>query len=59
MNSANMLGSLGGVLLLGIAGRKTLMVINQVLVVVFLFIMFYASHAAKDTLELDKTNRVA
>lgn len=47
-----MLASAGGVLLLGIAGRKTLMVINQALVIVFLCIMFYATNQQKDTLEL-------
>lgn len=47
-----MLATVGGVILLGFVGRKTLMVINQFMIIIFLGVMFYASHYEKDTLEL-------
>lgn len=52
VNSANMLASIGGVILLSYVGRKTLMVINQFLIIISLAIMWYASVNQNDTLEL-------
>ena len=43
VNTANMVATMGGVVLLGIAGRKTLMIINQVGVIITLVVMWYAS----------------
>ena len=43
VNTANMVATMGGVVLLGIAGRKTLMVINQLGCIVCLVVMWIAT----------------
>ena len=52
VNTANMVSTIIGVLLLGIAGRKKIMLINQFFIVITLSAMFYADTTGNDTLEL-------
>ena len=43
VNTANMVATMGGVVLLGIAGRKTLMLVNQIGCIVCLVVMWIAT----------------
>ena len=52
MNTANMVATMGGVVLLGIAGRKTLMLINQIGCIVCLSVMWFATMKGNSNLEL-------
>ena len=52
MNTANMVATMGSVVLLGIAGRKTLMLINQMGCIACLAVMWYATLKGNSNLEL-------
>ena len=47
-----MVATMGGVVLLGIAGRKTLMLINQIGCIVCLSVMWFATMKGNSNLEL-------